>query len=130
MLTNQPNQNTLTATCIVQHKLLNPKTNRTTWENQESVIVTGSSIEQLTERAYALVRRPEELENVLAIKLTGHVLLLNGEQDPRFDHKNSVAIQLHILRERTLTKIKPTHDKNDNRSEQTKQLEVSRCGNA
>lgn len=90
------------ADCTVEFQVLNPHTKKQSWEVYESMTIKASSIEALIERAHLYVGRPERIDNVAAIRLTGTMTIINQEKDRFFDHRNSIKLDLHVLRERTI----------------------------
>lgn len=89
------------AKCTIEHLKEDPHTKEKEWEQFESVTIESYSLEALTERAYLYVGHPEKYKNVLAVKLTGTASLAEQKQNAFRNYAESIAIQLHVMRERT-----------------------------
>lgn len=89
------------AKCTIEHLKEDPKTKEKTWETYDSMTISSFSLEALTERAYLYVGNPEKYKNVLAVKLTGTATIAEQEQNSFRNYADTIAIQLHVMRERT-----------------------------
>jgi len=98
----KPNQPYTQADCTVEFQVFNPDTNEQTWEVYESMTIQAPTIETLVERAHLYVGRPERHENVAAIRLTGTMSLIDQEKHWVYDHQDTIKLDLHVLRERTI----------------------------
>ena len=90
------------ATCVVEFLIVNPDTDQQEWTYYESISVQASTIPDLVQQAHLHVGRPERHENVSAIRLSGTMTLMHHEKDTYHDHEDTVKLDLHILRERTI----------------------------
>lgn len=104
---------TYIANCIIQHKKQDEKTKAVSWEQADSMQIEADSIEALTERAHLYTGSPTKHEDVLAIKLTGSIMLMNQEQHAFRDYKESLGVQINVLTERNT----PLFDNRDNQAQ-------------
>ena len=90
------------ADCTVEFQVIDPKTQMATWEVYETMTIQAPTVEHLVERAHLYVGKPERHTNVSAIRLTGTMTVIDQEKDTLYDHEDTIKLDLHILRERTV----------------------------
>lgn len=97
----KPNHQNVQADCTVEFRVIDPHTKEQTWQTYEAMTIQAPSIEDLIERAHLYVGRPERHKNVSAIRLTGTMTVIDQKKDRYDDHKDTIKLGLHVLRERS-----------------------------
>ncbi|MGX1195733.1 hypothetical protein [Metabacillus sp. SLBN-84] len=90
------------ADCTVEFLVIDPKTKKPSWTVYETMTIQAPTVEHLMERAHMYIGRPERHDNVSAIRLTGRMAIMKQKKDAFFQHEDSITLDLHILRERSV----------------------------
>lgn len=103
----KPMRHNAQADCTVEFQVIDPVTQKESWEVYETMTIEAPTVEHLVERAHLYVGRPERHENVFAIRLTGSMTVIHQERDSFYNHEDTIKLDLNILRERTVPVSSP-----------------------